>query len=170
MTRPDPNPRVITADQARVYSLRLGEARILVDGELSRGAWWMGVFQLEPGFITPFHQHVQMDEHFFVLDGVLSLFLENKWRNLEAGTLAIVPRGVPHAQGNLGKRTVSLLGLGKPAGFERFFAAQHEILSRIPAADPHSLAEIAALASQFDTDVLGPAPVIGSSAAAVKQS
>ena len=159
--------RIVPADQARVYNLRLGEARILVDGKQSGGALWMGVFRLEPGFLTPVHKHVPMDEHFFVLNGVLSLFLDKRWRNLDAGASAIIPRGVAHAQGNFGKQTVSLLSMGKPAGFERFFAAQHEILSRLSDKAPDSLAKIAALVSQFDTEVLGPAPLIGSSASAV---
>jgi hypothetical protein len=98
---------------------------------------------------------------------VLSLFLDKLWRNLETGALAIIARGIPHAQGNFSKRSVSLLGMGKPAGFERFFAAQHEILSRISDGDSDGLAKIAALVGQFDTEVLGPAPLIGSRASAV---
>ncbi len=151
---------VITPDQAPVYNLRLGEARVLVGGEQTGGAWWMGVFREDPGFITPLHLHVQMDEHFYVLDGVLSLYLENQWQNLHPGTLAVVPRGIPHAQGNFGKRPVSLLGLGQPAGFERFFAAQHQALSRTSAQDPESLSEIAGLVGQYDTKVLAPPPLI----------
>jgi quercetin dioxygenase-like cupin family protein len=155
-------PLVITADQARVYQLRLGEARILIDGQQSRGAWWMGVFRQEPGFITPLHLHPRMDEHFFVLDGVLSLYLLNEWHHLEAGALAVVPHAIAHVQGNFGKLPVSTLALGRPAGFERFFVAQHAFMSRMPAHDPESLAELAKLVTRYDTQVLGSAPPVRS--------
>ena len=41
-----------------------------------------------------------IDEQFYVLDGVLSVYLDGKWHDLETVELALVPRGTPHAQGN----------------------------------------------------------------------
>ncbi len=161
MTMPGNAARVIAPEQARVYQLRLGEARILVDGQQSGGEWWTGVFRQDPGFGTPLHLHVRMDEHFFVLDGVLSLYIEGAWRHLKAGTLALVPRGVAHAQSNFSNLPVATLALGKPAGFERFFAAQHDVMNRLSAQDLQSLTEISKLVAGYDTEVLGPPPRIG---------
>jgi len=149
---------MVAADQARAYNLRLGEARILVGGERSGGAWWMGQFREDPGFVTPWHVHPEMDEQIFVVDGVLSLHLSGAWHDLAAGTLAVVPRGTPHAQANRGERPVILLGAGQPAGFEGLFAAQDEILSRMPAGDPLFAAELARVLRRHGTEVLGPPP------------
>jgi mannose-6-phosphate isomerase-like protein (cupin superfamily) len=149
---------IIPAGQARVYHLRFGEARILVDGERSGGAWWMGQFREDPGFMTLLHVHPHMDEQIFVLDGVLSLYMCAGWHDLCPGTLAVVPRGTRHAQGNRGRQAVLLLGAGNPAGFERFFVAQDEILSRIPPEDPQLPSEIARILGRHDTQVLGPPP------------
>jgi len=150
--------RIVSPHQARVYKLKYGEARILMDGERSGGAWWMGRFREDAGFMTPLHLHPRMDEQLFVLEGVLSLYLDGGWNDLEAGTLAIVPRGTPHAQGNHGKEPVVLLGAGNPAGFEGFFAAQDRILSRIAPGDPQIAVELASALSRHDTQVLGPPP------------
>jgi hypothetical protein len=67
-----PATLIVAADQVCVYGLRYGEARILVAGYRSGGAWWMGQFREDPGFMTPWHVHPNMDQQLFVLDGVLS--------------------------------------------------------------------------------------------------
>lgn len=149
---------IIKPDQARVYSQGLGEARILVDGERSGGAWWLGQFREAPGFRTSLHLHHQADEQFFVLDGVLSVYLDGKWNDLETGTFALVPHGTPHALANASQQPASFLGSGNPAGFERFFPELHQLASRLSALDPQFGAEVAKILSRFDTKVLGPPP------------
>jgi mannose-6-phosphate isomerase-like protein (cupin superfamily) len=152
------NAMVVTAKEARVYSQGLGEARILVDGERSGGAWWLGEFREDPGFMTALHFHYQQDEQFFVLEGVLSVYVDGKWLDLEPGTVAVIPHGVHHAQGNMGAKPVRFLGSGNPAGFERFFAELDGVASRVPPTDPQFRAEVAQLLARFDTKPLGPAP------------
>jgi quercetin dioxygenase-like cupin family protein len=149
---------IVRPDQARIYSMGRGEARILVDGESSGGTWWLGEFREDPGYTTGLHFHLLGDEQFFVLDGVLSVYVEGQWQDLEPGTLAVVPRGTPHAQANAGKRPVRFLASGSPSGFERFFPELHELASRLSPADPHFSAEVTKIVSRHDTKVLGPPP------------
>jgi hypothetical protein len=47
-----PQILVVSPEDARVYSQGLGEARIQVGGERSGGAWWLGQFREDPGFMT----------------------------------------------------------------------------------------------------------------------
>jgi mannose-6-phosphate isomerase-like protein (cupin superfamily) len=149
---------IVTPAQAKVYSQGLGEAHILVDGERSGGAWWLGEFLQDPGFKTPLHFHYQQNEQFYVLDGVLSVYVEGKWTDLEAGTFATVPHGIHHAQGNLGTKPVRFLGSGNPAGFEHFFAELDKLTARLRPSDPQFGAEVAKILVRFDTKPLGPAP------------
>jgi mannose-6-phosphate isomerase-like protein (cupin superfamily) len=151
-------PMIITPDQAHVYSQGRGEAHILVDGERSNGAWWLGQFREDPGFMTSLHYHYRQDEQFYVLDGVLSVYVQGKWHDLEAGTFAMVPHGVQHAQGNTGNKPVRFLGSGNPAGFERFFPELDKLVARLSPADPQFGAEVGKLLVQYDTKPLGPAP------------
>jgi mannose-6-phosphate isomerase-like protein (cupin superfamily) len=149
---------IVTPEQARVYSQGLGEAHILVDGERSGGSWWLGEFREDPGFMTSLHFHYQQDEQFFVLDGVLSVYVDGRWHDLEPGTIAVVPHGMQHAQGNTGKKPVRFLGSGNPAGFERFFAELDKLVSHVPPSDPQFGAEVAKILVRYDTKPLGPAP------------
>jgi len=151
-------PFVISAGQARMYNLCFGEARILVDGECSGGSCWMGVFRQDPGFVTPLHLHPNTDEYLFVIDGVLSVYITGKWYDLEGGSVAVVPHGAPHAQCNAGKQSTRLFGFGNPAGFEHFFAAQHELLGRLSPSAPQYFSEMAKLLRGYDTEVIAPPP------------
>ncbi len=152
-----PQLLIVSPEDAKVYSQGMGEAHILVGGERSGGAWWMGQFREDPGFMTLLHLHPHMDEYFFVLQGLLSLYIDGTWHDLKPGSFALVPRGTPHAQGNTGKEPVHFLGSGSPAGFERFFIELDEIAKRVPPG-PQFGAEIAKIMPKYDTKPLGPPP------------
>ena len=151
-------PQIIPASESPVYNLRLGQARILMDGERSAGSGWLGLFRQDPGFVTTLHLHPKTDEYLLVLEGVLSFYIGDRWHDLAAGSLAIVPHGTPHAQRNRSAQSVRVLGAGNPAGFELFFMAQDQLLQRVSPSTPEYFSEIAKLFPQYDTVVLGPPP------------
>ena len=149
---------IVPADQVRFYNMGLGQAHIIVDGERSGGAWWLGQFREDPGLMTSLHVHPHTDEQFYVLDGVLSVYLDGKWHELGTGELALVPRGTPHAQGNAGKQPVHFLGSGNPAGYDRFFVDVDELLKRVAPSDPQFRFELGKIQSKHEMKILGPAP------------
>ncbi len=149
---------IVRPDQARIYSMGRGEARILVDAERSGGTWWLGEFREDPGYTTGLHFHHRTDEQFFVLDGVLSVYVEGRWHDLEPGTVAAVSHGTPHAQANASKQPVRFLASGSPCGFERFFPELHELAARLSPWDPQFGAEAAKIVSRHDTKIIGPPP------------
>src|ERR1051325_9497329 len=59
---------LITPEQAKIYSMMgRGEARLLVTGEQSQQAFFLGDFREFPGFVTQLHRHPNTDEQFYVL-------------------------------------------------------------------------------------------------------
>jgi mannose-6-phosphate isomerase-like protein (cupin superfamily) len=156
--KPAGKAMIVTPQQAHLYSMGQGEVHILVDGERSGGAWWMGEFREQPGYMTPLHYHPRQDEQFYVLEGVLSVYVDDKWYDLGPGSVATVPHGVHHAQGNTGNVRVRFLGSGNPAGFEQFFAELDKLVRRLPPSDPKFPAEAAKIMLNYDTTPLGPAP------------
>jgi len=154
---PNPQLMIVPPEQARVYSQGLGEARILVDDKGAGGAWWLGTFREDPGFMTLLHLHPQMDEYFFVLQGVLSVVIDGAWHDLKAGTFALVPRGTAHAQGNTGNEPVHFVGGGSAGAFARFFMELDGIAKRV-VPGPQFGAEIAKIMPKYDTTPLGPPP------------
>jgi mannose-6-phosphate isomerase-like protein (cupin superfamily) len=151
-------PLVLLPDSARVYDTGHGEARILVGAERSGGAWWLGSLLSDSGRKTSLHVHFSADEQFYVLEGVLSLWMDGRWQDLPAGTVATMPRRVPHALGNRSKQPVRFLASGNPAGFERFFADLETTARHLPYGSPEFLVELAKVYKRYDSQLVGPPP------------
>jgi quercetin dioxygenase-like cupin family protein len=151
---------VITAQDAQIYSLPGGgEARLMLTGENTNGSSFMGRFREDPGFMTQLHYHPHTDEQFYILEGVLSVYTDEKWHELGPGTLGVLPKGKPHAQGNRSDKPVHFIGSGTPAGFEKFFPAMDALMKTIKPGTPEFIAEFKRLSPGFDLVSLGPAPV-----------
>jgi quercetin dioxygenase-like cupin family protein len=119
----------------------------------------MGRFREDPGFMTHYHYHPNTDEQFYVLDGVLSIYMNKQWYELGPGTLGIMPRGTPHAQGNRSDKPVHFIGSGAPSGFEKLFPAMNELMKRAKPGSPEFIAEFQKISARCDIVSLGPAPV-----------
>ncbi len=150
---------IVKPEEAQVYSMfGGGEAHLLVTGEKSEGAWWMGRFREDPGFMTNYHYHPHTDEQVYVIDGVLSVYAENQWHELGPGTLGVLPKGKPHAQGNRSNKSVHFIGSGAPAGFEKLFPAIDALMKRMKPGTPQFMAEFQKILPTCDIVPLGPAP------------
>ncbi|TCO28246.1 quercetin dioxygenase-like cupin family protein [Kribbella steppae] len=69
----------------------------LATSDETGGAFLLFEFTGEQGKVTPVHIHPASDETFYLLDGEIQLDLDGKRRNLSAGGVVVIPRGVPHA-------------------------------------------------------------------------
>ena len=150
---------IVAPGEAQIYSMMGGgEARLLLTGEKTHGAWWMGRFREDPGFMTHLHYHPNTDEQVYILDGVLSVYTDEKWHDLGPGTLGILPRGTPHAQGNRSDKPVHFIGSGAPAGFEDLFPKVEALMKHMKPGTPEFIAEFQKIAAGCDIVSLGPAP------------
>lgn len=153
--------RVLGPEDAKVYTMPggLGEARLMLNSERTGGAQWMGKFREDPGFMTNLHYHPHTDEQVYVLEGTLSVYTDGAWHELTAGTLALLPKGKPHAQGNRSDKPVHFLGAGQPAMFGELFPAMDALMKRVKVGSPEYFAEFAKIAQRCDIVPVGPAPV-----------
>ena len=158
--RPQPfSQMIVRPEDAQVYNmLGGGEAHLLVTGEKTNGAWWMGRFREDPGFMTHYHYHPNTDEQVYVLDGTLSVYLDNQWHELGPGTLGVLPKGKPHAQGNRSDKPVHFVGTGAPTGFEKLFPAVDALMKRMKPGTPEFIAEFQKITASCDIVSLGPVP------------
>jgi quercetin dioxygenase-like cupin family protein len=111
-----------------------------------------------PGYRTPLHVHKQTDETFYVLEGALTLFVDGKLRTLGPGDYAFIPRGTPHAQGNVtDSKAVVLLSLA-PGEFSAFFKARADLVKTTPPDHPDYGPRMRALGRDHDITIVGPPP------------
>ena len=106
---------------ARVYEMGGMSAKFIADGEetgsrLSVSEWW-----LEPGTVAPDvpHPHSHPEDHlFYVIQGQVSVQLEDVWHIAETGTYIFIPGGTTHTFENRTSSRSGFLSINQPGGFE----------------------------------------------------
>ncbi len=93
----------------------------------------------------PPHRHTNCSEAYFVLDGLVSISVEDE--ELQAGPegFVLVPRGTAHTFGNTSAHPARLLVIHAPA-MDAYFAALHDLWNRD---QPPSPGEEQALMARF---------------------
>jgi len=114
-----------------------GTARFLVNSEDTGGAWSLVEVKEMPGYKTNLHRHNNTDEAFYVLEGVLTIKINDKVSEYPAGSYVLVPRGTAHAQGNFGKVPVKVLITFTPGGFEQSFKNRVELFKTVKPDNPN---------------------------------
>ena len=96
----------------------------------------------------PAHRHTNCSEAYFVLEGVVSVIVEEEEVNLGPEGFVLVPRGTAHTFGNGGDVEARLLIIHAPA-MDAYFAGLHELWSGDEAP---TLDEERALMARFGMD------------------
>jgi quercetin dioxygenase-like cupin family protein len=114
-----------------------GLLTFLANGEHTGGALTAFESSVAPGHGPPFHVHVREDELIYVLEGRLRFRLEETFHEAPAGSLAFLPRGVPHTWQNGGETQARFFVVFTPAapGMERFFERAAELPADTRGAD-----------------------------------
>lgn len=142
---------------------RSGQARgpwlTRVAGVDTGGVVTIGEAQMPPKSPGPsLHVHSNEDEVGLVVEGVLTVQLGDECHEVQAGGIAWLPRGIPHAFANLSDNPTRVIGLIVPSGLEAMFAEQAEYFASLQGPpDPARLAEIGA---RYGVTMLGRAIAI----------
>jgi len=92
-------------------------------GEQTGGAYYIFESVFNPGVGNGLHVHSREDEFAYVLEGALEVRLQDHTRVLDAGGLAHLPKGIPHALRNPLDTPSRYLFMSIPAGLEECFNA-----------------------------------------------
>lgn len=156
-TKPEaPKILVFNPDEPQSFAYDAGKVRFLTSSEATEGAWSLVELTEMPGYKTPWHRHNDADEAFYVLEGVLTARIADSTYELPAGSYVLIPRGTPHAQGNLGNVPVKVLVATTPGGFERFFADRVELFRTVKPDNPVFMKRMTEIVDRHDVEVLGP--------------
>lgn len=113
-----------------------GTARFLASSEDTNGEWSLVELRERPGYHTNLHRHNHTDEAFYVVEGALTVKINEKVTTYAAGSYILIPRGTPHAQGNRGTIPTRVLLTMTPGGFERSFQDRVELFKTVKPDDP----------------------------------
>lgn len=151
-------PVVVSGDSG---ALDIGEGgvRILADRALTGGDWATLERTEPPGTRTALHRHNRMDEAFYVVSGLFTVFVEGRLHQLRPGAFVFIPRGTPHAQGNASSGTVKILSIFSPGGWEQSARDRAALHAEHPAGTPEFSRRIGEVFAKHDIEVLGPSPI-----------
>jgi hypothetical protein len=108
--------------------------------------------------VTPLHRHPDADETFYMLEGEIMLHVDGEERQLRAGAIAVIPRGIPHAF-KVTSAHARMLCLQTPGGGGVFYrlASEPALQGEPPA--PIDFDRVQAAAARTGAiEVLGPPP------------
>jgi quercetin dioxygenase-like cupin family protein len=111
----------------------------IATGEDTNERYTLAQFYVPPQAAVPPHIHRREDEWFYVLDGKVSLQVENQTINGTSGTLVFGPRDHVHSFGNFGTEPATMLAVWTPSGIEELF---REIGDPVTPTDPFTPPEI----------------------------
>src|SRR6185437_15490705 len=94
---------------------------VKLHGEEVGGTYSFLEMEVAPGPGARPHIHRRADEAFYVIDGELTLVLEDREVRAPAGSFVLVPRGTRHTFRNLTSAPAKAVFILSPPGFERFF-------------------------------------------------
>jgi mannose-6-phosphate isomerase-like protein (cupin superfamily) len=100
----------------------------------------------------PPHRHTNCSEAYFVLDGLVSVVVEDRDLSVGPEGFVLVPRGTAHTFGNGGTEPARLLVIHAPA-MDAYFAGLHELWNRD---EPPTPDEERALMRQFGMETVSP--------------
>lgn len=151
-------PLLLTPGSGDSLNLGIGAAIIKIYGASTQNEYSQLELIEYPDYDTPLHMHEASDEVFYVIEGTLTVFINGEIKELQKGSILLVPKGTPHAQGNFTDNVVKTLITLSPSGFENFFVERAAIVKEHPPGTEEYTIEMMKLGETFDIKILGPSP------------
>jgi uncharacterized RmlC-like cupin family protein len=102
--------------------------------------------------------HRATEEAFYVVEGEIGLWLDDRVDVRPAGSYVHVPRGLPHSFWNPGERPATYITVMAPGGFERYLVELAAGLRDVPDQEQAVMLR-ERLTKAYDITVVGPPPV-----------
>jgi quercetin dioxygenase-like cupin family protein len=109
---------IVPPGGGRVYLMGRMHAVFKADRDETANGYSLSEWWLEPRTTGP-GQHAHEEDHaFYVLDGTLSVQIEEVWTDAAKGSYVLIPGGTRHTFENRGTVRAGFLSLNVPGGFE----------------------------------------------------
>ncbi len=116
--QPERQPVILGPGQGRAYPMGRISALFKADGSETQGKYSISEWWLEPNTQGPgAHAHPE-DDVFFVIEGTMSILVDQTWTHAAPGSFILVPGGITHDFENRGPVRAGVLNLSLPGDFE----------------------------------------------------
>jgi mannose-6-phosphate isomerase-like protein (cupin superfamily) len=112
-------PIVLKAGEGRQYAMGKISAIFKADAietnnKYSISEWWLEPYTKGPGA----HSHDE-DDVFYVIEGTMSILVNDEWHEANKGSFILAPAGVTHDFENRGSVKAGVLNFSIPGNFEQ---------------------------------------------------
>jgi quercetin dioxygenase-like cupin family protein len=147
--------RVVGPEGVATFESPASEAVVVrASGNESGGHYDLVELTIDPGpGVTPMHIHHETDEAMFVLEGELTVQLEDERHVLPAGAYAMAPREVPHTYRNSGDGQARVLFINSPGNNWEYLKAAGELG---PVEDKSDIERLLPVLESYGVEIVGP--------------
>lgn len=126
---------ILDPEQGRAYDMGRIRSVFKADGretgcKYSISEWWLEPHTKGPGT----HSHEE-DDIFYVIEGTMSVLVNDRWIEARKGAFILVPGGTPHDFENRSAVRAGVLNFSIPGGFEDDMLPIVEWFRKNPPAD-----------------------------------
>ena len=119
----------------RSYPMGRISAVFKADGDETHGGysiseWWLEAHTKGPGA----HSHEE-DDIFYVIEGTMSILIDDRWIEAPAGSFVLAPGGLTHDFENRSSARAGVLNFSIPGDFEKHVPAIAEYFAENPPQD-----------------------------------
>jgi quercetin dioxygenase-like cupin family protein len=114
-----PLPIAIPSDSGKHFKF-MGVTHKLTQPQTG-GGFYLFESEFDPGTGNSLHVHRYEDEVVYIIQGGIEIRLDNKKLQANAGSVAHLPKNIPHALYNPLKTPLKILAMTIPGGMEYFF-------------------------------------------------
>jgi mannose-6-phosphate isomerase-like protein (cupin superfamily) len=132
-------PSMVGPADGEVIQLGPHRMRILEDGRTTGHRLGLAEVTLGPRTDGPLqHRHAQHDEGFYVISGTVRFTVGERTYDATAGTLVMIPPGVPHTFANPSDETAVLLTTFTPDLYVQYFRDLRDMIADGQALTPEA--------------------------------
>ena len=122
--KPDREAVLVGPGEGRSF---MGGLKCRIPSTSTGGAYCAFEVVTLPGQGVPPHVHSREDELYYILEGQLEIQCGQRRFQVEAGAMAVLPRGIPHAFRNTADTLSRALTVFIPGGFDEFVAELRQL-------------------------------------------
>jgi mannose-6-phosphate isomerase-like protein (cupin superfamily) len=158
MAAVETEPVVVTAGAGQALWFTTNRITIKASAQDTGGAFALWESFVPPGSSPALHVHHREEETFWVLEGRLTIRCGDETFSAGPGSMAVLPRDVPHTFVAEGDTPAHLLTLATPGGVEGYFVAAGRPAGDdgLPPAGPPDLDLLQRHSAEYGLEIVGP--------------